>query len=186
MDNAEEFYAPSRQAWREWLKANHQSKSAVWLVYDKGPSRSLTWEAIVQEALCFGWVDSRAGTASDTKSKIYVSKRKPTSGWSKINKAHVAELERKGLMASAGKAAIELAKQNGTWDKFTKSDNLIQPPELIIAFESNYKAKTNFDAFSDSSKRQILQWLYDAKTTETLAKRVERTVAQAELNLKSV
>jgi uncharacterized protein YdeI (YjbR/CyaY-like superfamily) len=186
MDNTDEFYAADRQAWRAWLKANHQSKSAVWLVYDKGPNRQLSWEDIVQEALCFGWVDSRAGKASDTKSKIYVSRRNPTSGWSKINKAHIAVLERNGLMAPVGRAIIELAKQNGSWDKFTKSDNLIQPPELMAAFESNHKARTNFDAFSDSSKRQILQWLYDAKTMETLAKRVERTVAQAELNLKSV
>ncbi|MDQ4044741.1 MAG: hypothetical protein M3173_04735 [Chloroflexota bacterium] len=81
-----EFYAKDRAAWREWLENHRATERAVWLICDKGPNRSMSWEDIVQEALCFGWIDSKPGKVSDTQSKINVSKRKPTSAWSKINK----------------------------------------------------------------------------------------------------
>lgn len=180
MQNAPEFYAKDRSSWRQWLQDNHDKETAVWLIYDKGTARNLTWPELVQESLCFGWIDSRPGKVSDTQSKIYVSKRKPKSVWSKINKAYIEELVEKGLMTPAGMAAVEIGKENGSWDTLNNSDNLLYPPELEAMFADHPKARTNFDAFSHSKKRQILQWIYDAKTETTRENRVVQTVQSAE------
>ncbi len=176
MDTAPHFYAKDRSAWREWLRDHHDTESAVWLVYDKGTHRSLSWADIVQEALCFGWIDSRPGKVSDTQSKLYISKRKPKSVWSKINKEHIEYLKREGLMMRAGLAAIEIAQQNGSWDALNNSDNLIEPQSLQEAFAVNASARRFFDGLSDSVKRTTLQWLYDAKTDVTLQKRIMHVV----------
>lgn len=185
MSEVVEFYAKDRAAWRKWLEQHHENENAVWLIFDKGKNRTLTWRDIVQESLCFGWIDSTAGTVSDSRSKLYVSKRKPKSGWSKINKAHVEELLENGMMDPAGQAAIDLAKQNGSWDALTKSDNLELPPKLIELFKKNLNAANNFDAFSNSAKRIILQWIYSARREETTEKRIEETVRLAEQNIKA-
>jgi len=184
MENAPEFYAKDRTQWRQWLIDHHKDETAVWLIFDKGVGRNLTWPEIVQEALCFGWIDGRARTVSETQSKIYVSKRKPKGMWSKVNKAHVENLITSGLMTSAGIAAIEQAKENGAWDLLNNSDNLIYPDELEEGFKSHPQARKNFDAFSPSSKRLILQWIYDAKTKTTKESRVIQTVESAKLNEK--
>lgn len=179
MENAPHFYAKDRATWRRWLADNHDSETAVWLVYDKGAARTLSWADIVQEALCFGWIDSRPGKVSDTQSKLYISKRKPKSVWSKINKGYVDELQVKGLLMPAGLAAIERAKLNGSWDALNNSDNLTIPPELAEAFTRDEQARINFDGFSESSRRNTLQWIYDAKTDETRMKRIEKIVQSA-------
>jgi uncharacterized protein YdeI (YjbR/CyaY-like superfamily) len=180
MQNAPEFYAKDRAAWREWLMHHHDTEIAVWLIYDKGVGRKLQWTDVVQEALCFGWIDGRAGKVSETQSKIYVSKRKPKGVWSKINKAHIENLIANDQMMPAGLAAIKLAKENGAWDTLNNSDNFIFPPELETQFKKYPTARTNFEAFSPSSKRLILQWIYDAKTDATRHNRVTQTVESAQ------
>jgi uncharacterized protein YdeI (YjbR/CyaY-like superfamily) len=180
MENAVEFYAKDRATWRQWLIEHHESENGVWLIFDKGPDRKLTWSDVVQESLCFGWIDGRAGKVSETQSKIYVSKRKPKGRWSKINKAHVENLKAAGLMMPAGLLAIETAKANGAWDALNNSDNLIYPTELEEKFKDNPVARANFEAFSPSSKRLILHWIYDAKTDVTRDNRVAQTVDSAE------
>lgn len=102
MDDVAHFYAKDRKSWRAWLEKNHEKENAVWLVSDKGPHRTLSWQDIVQEALCFGWIDGRARKVSETRSKIYVSKHKPKSIWSKINKQSVEKLIEENLMQPAG------------------------------------------------------------------------------------
>jgi len=184
MEGIPHFYAPDRDSWRRWLEENHTDQSGVWLVFDKGPGRTMTWADIVQEALCFGWIDSRPGKVSDTQSKIYVSKRKPKSVWSRINKAHVEALIANGLMRPAGMVAIETAKQNGSWDALNLSDDLVYPPELVNAFDQSSIAKQNFELFPVSSRRNALQWIYDAKTPETRQKRVDEIVQSAESNVR--
>lgn len=180
MKDAPEFYAKDRSIWRQWLMDNHDTQTGVWLVFDKGPGRNLHWPEVVQEALCFGWIDGRAGSVSETQSKIYVSKRKPKGVWSKINKAHVEKLIADELMTPAGLAAIERAKENGSWDALNNSDDMIFPAELNIEFEKYPTARSNFEAFAPSSKRMILQWIYDAKTDATRNTRVIKTVESAE------
>lgn len=182
---APEFYAKDRAAWRAWLEKNHQTQQAVWLVFDKGAGRSLQWEDIVQEALCFGWIDSRPGKVSETQSKIYVSRRKPKSVWSKVNKGHVAKLTAQGLIKPAGQQAIDLAQKNGSWDALNNSDNLILPPELSERLTQNTAAKVFFEGLSSSSKRVILEWIYAAKTEPTRLRRIVQTVELSAQGIKA-
>jgi uncharacterized protein YdeI (YjbR/CyaY-like superfamily) len=172
MDNVTHFYAKDRAAWRQWLDANHDKEAAVWLVYDKGAGRTMSWQDIVKEALCYGWIDSKPGKVSDTQGKIYISRRKPKSVWSKINKANIEYLQAEGLLMPAGIKAIEVAKANGSWDALNKADTLELPPELVAEFSRNRSAQAFFDSLSYSSKRNTLQWLYDAKTDSTISKRI--------------
>ncbi len=185
MDKAPEFYATDRASWRDWLAKNHATETGVWLIYDKGKNRTLPWTDIVDESLCFGWVDGRANVVSDTQSKLYVSRRKPKSTWSKINKAKVAELIRLGQMQPAGLAVIEVAKANGSWDQLNKIDNLELPPELTKMLDENALAKENFEAFPPSAKKMILYWIYSAKREETILDRVQQTVELAAKNIRS-
>lgn len=184
MNNAPHFYASDRSAWRAWLEDHHQTENSVWLIYDKGKNRTLSWEDIVQEALCFGWIDSRPGKVSDTQSKLYISKRKPKSVWSKINKQHVAKLTAQGLMKPAGLEAVRIAKHNGSWGALDLSDNLVYPQELVDAFTANPVAHKNFDAFPAGSRRNTLQWIYDAKTDETKLRRIQQIVEAAQNNMR--
>ena len=174
-----DFYAKDRAAWRQWLEDNHESQDAVWLIYDKGKNRTMSWQDMVQEALCFGWIDSRPGKVSETQSKIYVSRRKPKSVWSQINKRHIEYLQKAGLMRPAGEQAVAVARSNGSWSALEKSDNLELPPELTQLLEQHPKAKAHFFEFSESTKKNILQWIYSAKTDSTRLKRIHTTVEKA-------
>ena len=185
MKDVPHFHAADRRAWRAWLAEHHATETGVWLVYDKGSGRSITWEEIVQEALCFGWVDSVAGTVSETQSKIYVSRRKPGSTWSRINKAHVEALRAAGLMTPAGQEAVDRAKANGAWDALNRSDNLEIPPDLQALLDAEPTAAANFAAFPPSTKRNILQWIYSAKRDETRQRRVSETVRLAAENVRA-
>lgn len=182
MDKVAHFYAKDRQSWRDWLEKNHQTENAIWLVFDKGKDRTLSWQDIVQEALCFGWIDSRPGKVSETQSKIYVSKRKPRSVWSKINKAHIEKLIAKGLMTPAGIESVEIAKSNGSWNALDLSDNLVYPRELDDMFKQDHEAKANFEKFPVGVKRNTLQWIYDAKREETKIIRIHQIVEAAKKN----
>lgn len=184
MDTAPHFYASSRKQWREWLKENHENENAVWLVYDKGERRTMSWQDIVEEALCFGWIDSRPSKVSDIQSKIYVSKRKPKSVWSKINKAHVARLVDQGLMMPAGLESIAIAKKNGSWNALDLSDNLIYPEELKDLLATDQTAKKNFENFPVGAQKNTLQWIYDAKTETTKTKRILQVFEASKKNVR--
>src|SRR5204862_1353473 len=105
-----------RATWRTWLEANHATATGVWLVMDRQEARRTLYEITVEEALCFGWIDSTAGRVDETRGKLYFAPRKATSGWAATNKARIERLIAAGRMAPAGVAAIERAKANGTWE----------------------------------------------------------------------
>jgi uncharacterized protein YdeI (YjbR/CyaY-like superfamily) len=188
MPTTNEYYAQDRQAWRSWLEAHHATERSVWLVYDKdqpGQPRRLPYDAIVEEALCFGWVDSRPGKVSEWQAKIYVSKRNPKSAWSKANRDRVALLRTKGLMTSAGEDAVAVAQANGMWDHLQASDRFEIPPELVTQLAANPHAQAFYDAMPRSSHRIILEWIYAAKTEQTRQKRIAETVELAAKGLKA-
>jgi uncharacterized protein YdeI (YjbR/CyaY-like superfamily) len=185
MINAKEFYAPDRGAWRAWLAANHATEQSVWLVYDKDAGRALTYEAIVEEALCFGWIDSVSGKVSETQRKLYISRRKPQSAWAKSNKERVERLRALGLMTPAGERAIAAAQANGAWSRLDASDRLELPPELVRQLEADPTAKAFFESMSPSSQRIILEWIYAARTEVTQLKRITETVALATRGIKA-
>ena len=177
----------SRAAWRKWLARNHTRAEGVWLISDKkatGKPR-VEYDEAVEEALCFGWIDSKANKLDVDRSMQWFAPRQARTGWSRINKARVEKLIADGLMAPAGLAKIEAAQQDGSWTALDAVEDLIIPPDLAQAFASNHQAQRHFEAFPRSVKRGILEWIANAKRTETRAKRVEETVRLATDNIRA-
>ena len=171
-----ETYCPkSRTDWRKWLEKNHQSKQSVWLVYYKTSTKvpSLTWSEAVDEALCFGWIDSTKKTIDKERYMQYFSKRKPDSTWSKINKDKVARLIQNNLMTKAGLDSINTAKQNGTWDIMQDIEELIIPEDLTIELNKYESSMDFFQSQSKSIKITMMHWVVTAKRIETRKKRIE-------------
>ena len=162
----------SQQDWRQWLQANHQTQNSVWLIYYKKNSGmpTLSWSQAVDEALCFGWIDSTAKPIDDKKFMQFFCKRKPNSVWSKINKEKVQRLIDLGLMTPAGFDSIEKAKQNGSWVILDEVEELNIPQDLEDALQSQPNAKAYFESLSRSVKKSMLQWLVLAKRPETRQK----------------
>jgi uncharacterized protein YdeI (YjbR/CyaY-like superfamily) len=186
-DDFEHFNASDRAQWRAWLEANHQTSPGVWLVHYKkesGKSR-VSYDESVEEALCFGWIDSVANTIDELTYKQLFSPRKPKSNWSKVNKERIEKLLSQGLIHPAGLAKIELAKQTGTWDALNEVEQLLEPDELKQALDAIPLARQNWDAFSRSTKRGILEWILNAKRPETRANRIQQTAEQAAQNIKA-
>ena len=183
----EHVYPGTREAWRNWLPENHTQTAPIWLIYDKVSAGNcrLTYDEAVEEALCFGWIDSKVNTLDATRFKQVFSPRKPNSTWSKVNKRRVEALTAQGLMMPLGLAKIELAKQNGTWTVLDAIEELTVPPDLAQALAENATAQNYFEKFSSSSKKVILYWIQSAKRPETRQKRIEETVRLAEQNIKA-
>lgn len=171
----EEFYPKDKKEWRTWLMKNHKTSQAVYLImYKKQTGKpSLNWSDAVDEALCFGWIDSTSRPIDDEKYKQYFTKRKPQSTWSKINKIKVEQLIKDGMMAEAGLASIELAKQNGSWSVLDEVEELIIPQDLEVAFRKYKDSKKYFEGISKSIRKAMLQWIILAKRPETRQKRID-------------
>jgi uncharacterized protein YdeI (YjbR/CyaY-like superfamily) len=183
----ESFHPKSKAEWRRWLKANHESARRVWVILTKkgATTPGVLYEDAVEEALCFGWIDSRTIAADADRYMLQMTPRKPGSVWSKSNKQRVKQLIQDGRMTAAGLAKIEAAKKDGSWTRLDKIDRLEIPGDLKLALASNLEAKRNFEAFSDSAKKIILFWITAAKRDETRRKRVEETVRLAAANIKA-
>ena len=177
----------SRAEWRKWLEENHTRPEGVWLIsYKKATGKPrFDYAEAVEEALCFGWIDSKGNKLDEERSMLWFAPRKPRTGWSKPNKERVAKLLKAGWMAPAGLAKVEAAKKDGSWNALDSVEALEIPPDLKKAFSKNRTAKEYFDAFPRSVKRGILEWISSAKKTETRAKRIEETVAKAEQNIRA-
>ena len=177
----------SRAELRAWLEGNHAASAGVWLAtYKKATGKPrLDYDEIVEEALSFGWVDSKPNSLDDERSLLWISPRKPRSGWSRINKQRIEKLEREGLMTEAGRAVVAVAKANGGWTALDGVEALEVPDDLSLALRDNPRAAQNFEAFPPSSKKIILTWIAGAKRPETRAKRVSETVALAAKNIRA-
>jgi Uncharacterized protein conserved in bacteria len=182
----ETFCPASRKEWRQWLKENHNSSQCVWLVQYKQKSSkpSIPWSDSVDEALCFGWIDSTRKTIDEESFIQFFTKRKPTSNWSKINKAKVERLIEEGLMTEAGLRSIEIAKKNGSWSILDDVEELVVPKDLQEAFQLQSGSGDYFGSLSKSVKKMILQWVTLAKRPETRQKRIAEIAELAAQKLK--
>lgn len=173
-----------RDAWRGWLEANHATVPGVWLVMWRPRSGrvGLDYEAAIEEALCFGWVDSTAGRVDDDRGKLYFAPRKPRSVWAASNKARIERLIAAGRMTPAGLAVIERAKANGSWSVLDAVERLEVPPDLAEALEAHSPAAANFAAFPPSARKQLLGWIAVAQRVETRARRIRRVAEAAARN----
>lgn len=177
----------TRAEWRAWLAANHTRAEGVWLVTFKkatGKPR-VEYDEAVEEALCFGWVDSKPSKLDDERSMLWFAPRKGGSGWSKPNKERVERMTAAGLMTPAGQAKIDAAKADGTWAMLDAVESLEIPPDLAAEFAKYPNAAANFEAFPRSAKRGILEWIVQAKRPETRAKRVAETARLANDNVRA-
>jgi uncharacterized protein YdeI (YjbR/CyaY-like superfamily) len=176
------FVEPSSRAeWRAWLEANHATSPGVWLAVGKkdGTVTTLTYDEAVEEALCFGWIDSIVNRLDRHRFKQLFTPRKPGSAWARSNKERVERLTREGRMAPAGLAAIDAAKANGSWTLLDDVEDLVVPDDLAAALDENPAASRSFAAFSGSALKMILYWVATAKRPETRAKRIAQTVSAA-------
>jgi uncharacterized protein YdeI (YjbR/CyaY-like superfamily) len=182
----ETFCPASREEWRQWLVENHSSSQFVWLVQYKQKSArpSISWSEAVDEALCFGWIDSTRKTIDHERFLQFFCKRKPTSNWSKINKTKIERLIAKGLMTEAGYKSIEVAKKNGSWSILDDVEELIIPNDLREAFQSQAGSADYFNNLSKSVKKMLLQRIVLAKRAETRQKRITEILALAVQNQK--
>jgi uncharacterized protein YdeI (YjbR/CyaY-like superfamily) len=177
----------TRADWRAWLEQHHLQSEGVWLIsYKKVTGRPrLEYDEAVEEALCFGWIDSKPNKLDDLRSMLWFTPRKPGSGWSRLNKERVERLISAGLMTPAGLEKIEAAQQDGSWHALDAVEALEIPPDLAEALASYSSARQNFEAFPRSIKRGILEWISTAKKAETRAKRIEETARLAQDNIRA-
>jgi len=177
----------TRAEWRQWLADNHSRAEGVWLIsYKKATGKPrFEYSEAVEEALCFGWIDSKPNKLDDERSMLWFAPRKNGAGWSKPNKERVEKMLTAGLRAPAVLAKVEAAKKDGSWAALDAVEALEIPPDLAKALKASKAAQTNFEAFPRSVKRGILEWILNAKRPETRAKRVEETARLAEKNIRA-
>ena len=183
-DDGERIHPETRAAWREWLDSHHESSTGVWLVsWRKHTGKDgLSYEDGVEEALCFGWIDSLARRLDDSRTMLWYSPRKPGSGWARPNKERVERLTAAGLMAPAGQRMIDAARADGSWSRLDDVENLVVPDDLAAAFDARPPAREHWDAFPRSVRRGILVWIVQAKRDTTRAARLEETSRLAQAN----
>ncbi len=177
----------SRSEWRAWLAQNHTTNSGVWVVWYKQSSgvAGTSYVELVEEALCFGWVDSKPGKVDELRTRLWFSPRKTGSKWAATNKERVERLMKQGLMHPAGIAKVEAAKVDGTWDALSVVDAMEIPPDLAAAFRKHSGSRKNFLAFPPSVKKGILEWILNAKKPETRAARIKETAELAAKNVRA-
>jgi uncharacterized protein YdeI (YjbR/CyaY-like superfamily) len=176
---ADEISFSSRADLRLWLAENHQRPKGIWAVYHKQSTglSDLSWDALVEECLCFGWIDSVPGKVDDLRTKIYISPRKPGSGWSARNKAKIIELQALGLIETSGLQAIERAKSSGSWTLFDLAEAQVVPEVLSAVFASNSELAEAWGLLTDAQRKAKLQNFYLAKSDATRDKRVAEIIA---------
>jgi uncharacterized protein YdeI (YjbR/CyaY-like superfamily) len=184
LDDAPWVEVEDRETWRAWLAANHATAKGAWLVTWRPRSGrvGLDYEAAVEEALCFGWVDSTGGRVDDGRGRLYFAPRKSRSVWAASNKARVARLMAGGRMAPAGVAAIERAKANGSWDVLESVERLDVPDDLATALSAYPPASANFAAFPPSARKLLLGWVAVAVRPGTRAARITAIAEAAARN----
>ncbi len=174
-----QLYVTDREQWRNWLTKHHAGEAGVWLIFYKQETRKPTigYEDAVEEALCFGWIDSIIKKIDETK---YVSKftpRNDKSKWSALNRKRANKMIKEGRMTDSGLTKIKAAKKSGLWIKDGRPGiSFDVPAELAKALAQNTKAKENFDKLALSYRRQYIGWITVAKRAETKKRRVEESV----------
>ena len=171
----------SRAEWRGWLEQHHSTSSGIWLVrWKKASGRPwVSYDDVVEEALCFGWIDSLQRTLDDERSQLMLTPRKPGSRWSAVNKERVDRMTAAGLMCPTGAALVAAAKEDGTWNALDQVDALIEPADLSAALDADPLARRAWDAFPPSAKRGILERILDARTEPTRLTRIRTVVTEA-------
>ncbi|MFT4109626.1 YdeI/OmpD-associated family protein [Propionicimonas sp.] len=181
MADAERFQPSGLADWHDWLAANHARDDGVWVVIWKPSSGRvhLSYDELIREALCWGWIDGQSRPLDETRSMLWMTHRRPGSPWSASNKARVADLEREGRLQPAGLAEISRAKANGLWTVFDSVEALQEPEDLVVALAADPVARATWDAYPAGVRKMVLGRLALAKRPETRRRRIESCVERA-------
>jgi uncharacterized protein YdeI (YjbR/CyaY-like superfamily) len=149
--------------------------------YKKGSGKtSVTYEEALQEALCFGWIDSTVRRIDEERYSQKYTPRNDRSVWSASNKARIEKLMARGLMAPSGLAKVEAAKRNGSWERLDEVDRIGRgaepPPELMAALDAVPAARSAFDRQPPSHRKLWAYWVLSAKKPETRTRRITETI----------
>jgi uncharacterized protein YdeI (YjbR/CyaY-like superfamily) len=181
------FHAETRSAWRAWLAANHDVERGVWLCSWRPVTGRPTcpYPEAVEEAICFGWIDSTVNTLDDERGLQLMTPRKPKSAWTRLNRQRAAAMEEAGLMTDAGRRAIDAAQGNGYWTIYDAVEDLIEPPELAAALDADTDARQNWNGFPPHARKMMLWWVVSAARSETRRQRIGQIVEQAGLGIRA-
>ncbi len=185
MGGAEEQYFAYRSHWRKWLKKNYDTQKEVWLIFYKKETGqpSIPYGDAVEEAICFGWIDSIIKKIDDEKFARKFTPRRAASRWSELNKNRAEKMITEGMMTEAGLKVVEEAKKSGEWFKTAPQQlTVVIPPLMKEALAANRKARENFDKLAQSYKRQYIGWIASAKREETIRRRIKEAIGVLEKN----
>ena len=174
-----QLYATNRDEWRDWLGRHYATENVIWLIfYKKETSKpTIAYEGAVEEALCFGWIDSIIKKIDDTKYARKFTPRKDKSNWSELNKKRARKMIKEVRMTDAGLAKIEAAKKSGLWEQAGRRRiSFDMPSEFVQALDKNKKAKENFDTLAPSYRKHYIGWIQAAKRDETKKKRIRESI----------
>ena len=181
------LYVKDRTEWRNWLETNYATETEVWLIYYKKHSDKprIPYDDAVEEALCFGWIDSLVKTIDDEKYMQKYTPRRKNSVWSELNVKRCEKMIETSKMTAAGLKIIEEAKQSGKWQQAYSSNKINEMPKTLeTALKNNKTAWENFNTFALSYRNNYIAWVASAKRDETKNKRIEEVVKRAALNQK--
>lgn len=177
--NGKDVVTPaSRADWRGWLASNTDRQEGLWIVYRKKASGLVgpVYDDLVEEALCFGWIDSQVLRVDDHRIMQWFSPRRKGGLWSALNKTRIERLVREGLMTEVGQATIDAAQADGSWSQTDEVDARIVPADLASALDAVPEAMAAYETLSDSAKKQYLWWIHAAKRPATRVNRIEETI----------
>jgi uncharacterized protein YdeI (YjbR/CyaY-like superfamily) len=187
LDKIDTLDFKDRKDWREWLEDNNLKEREVWLVHYKKHTGKpgITLEEAVEEAICFGWIDSKMRSVDDEKYILRYSPRKKNSPWSEINKKRATKLIKQGKMTEEGLNKIKEAKKNGKWSAaYTSKKKPTMPADLKAELQKDKTAWENFNNFANSYQTNYIYWVDRAKRDETRKRRIKEVVERAIENKK--
>ena len=172
------FNFENRNQWRNWLEHNHTSQTEAWLIIckKKYQDQGLTLGEAIEEALCFGWIDSTLKSLDEKHFTLRFSPRTGQSIWSVSNIKRVGKLIRAGKMTPAGQQKITEAQENGEWEAAIRREQVDQIPEELEVALQKIDAISAFHALPASRKKQYIYWLQSAKRADTQQKRIQKIV----------
>jgi uncharacterized protein YdeI (YjbR/CyaY-like superfamily) len=176
------YHAETRAHWRAWLEHNHGNVRGVWLCSWRSADKPrCPYPDAVEEAICFGWIDSTVSPLDQERILQLMTPRKPKSSWTRLNRARAADMEAAGRMTDAGRAAVRAAQVNGWWTIYDAVEDLIEPDDLDAALNATTEARIAWDGFSPGARKQMLWWVISAAQEDTRAGRIATIVEKAAL-----
>jgi len=166
--------------WHDWLEANHDHCSEIWLIFYRKASgkQAINYQEALDEALCFGWVDSLIKKIDGTKYARKFTLRRDGSSWSLVNKERVQQLISQGKMTESGMAKVHAAQRSGSWDAPTQKPelDLSMPPEFASSLAHHPRAKGFYESLAPTYQKQFLAWIVTAKREATRIKRINASI----------